>query len=73
VSVGGVKGRLRAHRTPAADDTNSQFDDILPELDALDGRLWIRRVLVRSQEGQLKARCEITSRRASCLWRVRSL
>jgi hypothetical protein len=31
-SVSGVKGRHSAHPTPAADDTNSRFDNILPEL-----------------------------------------
>src|SRR3989441_9715559 len=32
---------------------------------ALGPALWIRRVLVRSQEGQLEARCDIESCRAS--------
>src|SRR5829696_6708659 len=34
------------------------------------GGLWIRRVLVRAQEGQLKARWLLTSQRAFSLWRL---
>jgi hypothetical protein len=43
---------------PAADDANSRFDCKLPEFRAFPACLWIRRVLVRAQEGQLNVwRC----------------
>jgi hypothetical protein len=40
--------------TPAADDANLRFDCKLPEFRAVPAWLWIRRVLVRAQEGQLQ-------------------
>src|SRR2546429_2951643 len=52
---------------PTADVANSRFDNDLSE-DLIRGpALWIRRVLVRSQEGQLEARCDIESCRASTI------
>src|SRR5256884_8987448 len=52
---------------PTADVANSRFDNDLSE-DLIRGPpLWIRRVLVRSQEGQLEARCDIESCRASTI------
>src|SRR5436309_378061 len=39
--------------------------DMVSSKQTRSARLWIRRVLVRSQEGQLEARCDIESCRAS--------
>src|SRR2546428_2309511 len=43
----------------------SPLADMVPSKQASTGELWIRRVLVRSQEGQLAARWDVRSRRAS--------
>ncbi|HMH82394.1 MAG TPA: hypothetical protein VK531_05945, partial [Gemmatimonadales bacterium] len=42
-------------KTPASGDTNSHFNSKLLEFRWFWCPLWIRRVLVRAQEGQLKA------------------
>src|SRR5437016_9613617 len=41
--------------------------DMVSSKQTRSARLWIRRVLVRSQEGQLEARCDIESCRASTI------
>ncbi len=41
--------------------------DMVPSKQTRTARLWIRRVLVRAQEGQLEARCCDTRCRASCV------
>ncbi|HEX9428784.1 MAG TPA: hypothetical protein VF944_00235, partial [Candidatus Bathyarchaeia archaeon] len=53
---------------PTADVANSRFDNDLSE-DLIRGSpLWIGRVLVRAQEGQLKARWDVRSHRASSIY-----
>jgi hypothetical protein len=53
--------------TPAADDANLRFDCKLPEFRASQAWLWIRRALVRAQEGQFNIRRRLSLAQAASL------